>query len=277
MKFCELKESVLFRVRNNKGVRLIVGPYINYKRKEQKKHFCNTEDSKYIASFHNKHDGQKCFILGNGPSLTVQDLEKLKYENTFAFNRIYYMFDKTDWRPTYYMCVDVGVIGMNIHEIAKMELPNKFVSDTAKKYKIDNSCNLHYIFDYSKFKINRWSFNKPYISEDVSNHFCLCFTVTYDAIQFAIYMGFKEIYLLGVDHNYSVKADAKGRITKDESVKDYFDGLEKTAITAMNYEATTAAFASAREYCDKHGVNIYNATRGGELEEFERVDFDSLF
>ena len=37
------------------------------------------------------------------------------------------------------------------------------------------------------------------------------------------------------------------------------------------------AYQAAREYADRHGIKIYNATRGGKLEVFERVDFDSLF
>lgn len=36
-------------------------------------------------------------------------------------------------------------------------------------------------------------------------------------------------------------------------------------------------YQAARRYAETHGIKIYNATRGGELEVFERVDFDSLF
>lgn len=277
MKYLELKESLLFKIRTSKLVRFLVYPYMNYKRLADKKKYARTDDRRYIQSLKNTKAGKRCFILGNGPSLTVEDLNKLESEETFAFNRIYYMFDKTDWRPTYYMCVDVGVLGMNLPAIENLSLPNIILSDIARNAVRNHTENIHYIYDYSKFKVNRWGFDKPYISEDVSDHCCFCFTVTYDAIQLAIYMGYSEIYLLGVDHNYSVKTDSKGRITRDDTVKDYFEGLEKTAITAMNYEATTAAFEVAREYCDRKGIVIKNATRGGKLEAFERINFDTLF
>lgn len=39
----------------------------------------------------------------------------------------------------------------------------------------------------------------------------------------------------------------------------------------------TMTFEKAREYADGHGIKIYNATRGGKLEVFERVNFDKLF
>lgn len=275
MNYLELKEGILFKVRTSKLVRVLLYPYMNYKRVSNKKKYAKTEDAKYIRSLKDTKKGKRCFILGNGPSLTIDDLNKLKNEDTFAFNRIYFMFDKTDWRPTYYMCVDVGVLGMNLPTMEKLKLPNIILSDIARK-SVEDSSNIHYLYDYSRFKVNRWGFDRPYVSEDVSDHCCFCFTVTYDAIQLAIYMGYSEIYLLGVDHNYSVKTDSKGRITRDESVKDYFEGLEKTAITAMNYEATTAAFEAARRYADEHNIVIKNATRGGKLEVFERIDFDSI-
>ena len=37
------------------------------------------------------------------------------------------------------------------------------------------------------------------------------------------------------------------------------------------------AYKSTREYCDKNNIKISNATRGGKLEVFDRVDFDKLF
>ena len=270
------KEEILFKIRTNKLVRASLLPLMNCKKKKAREAYSKTIDAQYIRSLKDTKKGKRCFIIGNGPSLTAQDLEMLRDEDTFAFNRIFYMFDKTQWRPTYYMCVDVGVLGMNLPEIQKLELPNIILSSIVKG-KIEEAPNINYLFDYAKFKINRFAFDKPYISEDVSDHFCFCFTVTFDAIQLAIYMGYSEIYLLGVDHNYSAMADSKGKITKDERVKDYFQGLEKTNITVMNYEATTAAFEAAREYADEHGITIKNATRGGKLEVFERVEFDSLF
>lgn len=274
--FLETKEAILFNVRSCKIIRFIVYPYMNLKRIINKYVYKKTVDYNYIKSLKNLKKGKRCFIIGNGPSLTTNDLNKLLNEDTFAFNRIYYLFDKTQWRPTYYMCVDAGVLGMNLPNIQDLNLKNIFLSSIVKN-KIQRKENIHFIYDYSKFKINRWGFDQPYISEDVSDHFCLCFTVTFDAIQLAIFMGYTEIYLLGVDHNYSVKANSKGKITKDDSIKDYFEGLEKTAITAMNYEATTEAFNVANKYCRSHGITIKNATRGGKLEVFERVNFDTLF
>ena len=78
-------------------------------------------------------------------------------------------------------------------------------------------------------------------------------------------MGFKEIYLLGVDCNY------KGKLHFYNS-----DKLEKKMIN-HNEDGMIKCYRSAKKYADEHGIKIFNATRGGALEVFPRVDFDSLF
>lgn len=42
-------------------------------------------------------------------------------------------------------------------------------------------------------------------------------------------------------------------------------------------DQVTLAYQSAKQYANQHDFKIYNATRGGKLEIFERVDFNDLF
>ncbi|UHA57891.1 hypothetical protein KDJ21_013425 [Metabacillus litoralis] len=104
--------------------------------------------------------------------------------------------------------------------------------------------------------------------------------MAYTAIQIAVYMGVKEIYLLGVDHNFSKMLNDKGEIIIDKTAKDYFTeeyNTDKDDLYIPNVEVSTRAFKVAKKYADKNNIKIYNATRGGKLEVFERVDFDKLF
>ena len=85
-------------------------------------------------------------------------------------------------------------------------------------------------------------------------------------IQMAVYMGFKEIYLLGCDCNY-----------EDDPKKRYFVShgvLDPTYKEAKN--RMCASYSVAKKYAEKHGIKIYNATRGGMLETFERVNLDQI-
>ncbi len=55
------------------------------------------------------HRGERCFVVGNGPSLKVDDLDKLVGEITFASHRIFLDFEQTQWWPTYYAMCDAVV------------------------------------------------------------------------------------------------------------------------------------------------------------------------
>lgn len=44
-----------------------------------------------------------------------------------------------------------------------------------------------------------------------------------------------------------------------------------------NVKANLLAFNAAREEVEKHGRVIMNATRGGKLEVFDRVNLDELY
>lgn len=226
-----------------------------------------------LRELKNMHMGKRCFIIGNGPSLTIKDVEMLKDEITIASNRIYELFDKTEWRPTYYMAEDIDGIAEMVPHVNNTGVGACILPIAAKKYVSDIE-NVYFGFWTSDgFVVNRYNDKTSHISEDVSKYFSVGYTVTFSAIQFAIYAGIKEIYLLGVDFNYSVVADEHGRMKQLDGVKTYFDGKERTG-SYLNYYSTLYAYQHAKEYCDAHGIRIYNATRGGKLEVFDRIDLD---
>ena len=93
-------------------------------------------------------------------------------------------------------------------------------------------------------------------------------------------MGFKEIYFIGVDHHFQISQNNKGEIIVDNTVKDYFSDKyneDKANLFIPNTEKSTLAYIALKDECDKRGIKVYNATRGGKLEVFPRVEFDTLF
>jgi hypothetical protein len=105
------------------------------------------------------------------------------------------------------------------------------------------------------------------------------FTVTYGAIQLAYYMGFSEVYLVGIDHNYSISLNEKGVPVMKDDVKDYFEGSKASnkGLNLPRIVESTMAYMTARKFADAHeGFTVYNATRGGKLEAFERVNLDEV-
>ncbi|MBD8071305.1 6-hydroxymethylpterin diphosphokinase MptE-like protein [Bacillus sp. PS06] len=233
-----------------------------------------SENGKKLNSLKNAHINKRCFIIGNGPSLKNEDLDKLQNEITFAFNRIYYIFDKTDWRPTYYCSEDDKTIFNSREEINKLAIDYKFFpKNFPRDYKIQFNNARYYLFKFCDRNI------EPKFSEDIVKGIYWGNTVVYTAIQLAVYMGIKEIYLVGVDHNFSKMVNDKGEIIIDNTTKDYFTeeyNKDKNDLYIPNVEVSTRAFIAAKNFADENNIKIYNATRGGKLEVFERVNFDNI-
>lgn len=224
----------------------------------------------HIESLRGKYSGKRCFIIGNGPSLRAKDLDKLIGEVSFGANRIYNIFTETDWRPTYYLIEDINLIRECKNEIFLHIKNEKFVGmiDYLPCPSVEGAY-------YYRIKQELYA-DKQKFSTDILECTYHGFTVTYTSIQMAVYMGFKEIYLIGMDHSYSYEKTADGNIIKNPGVKDHFSENDKVASTPQLFR-NEEAYSAAREYCDSHGVKICNATRGGKLEIFERVNFDELF
>jgi hypothetical protein len=241
--------------------------------------FIDAFKHKNIEKFKDIHKGERCFLIGNGPSLRVDDLNKL-HENgeiCFACNRINLVFSKTPWRPDYYAMSDGASIIMMKDDLNNIDC-TKFIADY---YESDT----RYIVDDKEVEYLHYQFggliNHPGFSLDPSKYTCEGGTALYDiCLQMAVYMGFSEIYLLGVDNTIICeKKDHFDENYYSDEQKKYLNNLpmsylpetEKTLFDLMN-----RCFETAKQYSKKYGFKIYNATRGGRLDVLDRVDFDSI-
>jgi len=221
-----------------------------------------------IEKFKDLHKGKRCFIIGTGPSLRISDLEILKenHELCISMNGIYKGFHETEWRPDYYVVADLDATYYGKEDILNMNVANKFVADVAWNFE-DGIAGM-----YKWHLVRRWEKGKlPKFSEDFSKCSYAGRTITYDGgLQLAAFMGFEEIYLLGIDCcNYNEKSTAH-----------FFDELgtaRKEETGFLQVDDNLLAYMAAKKHAQEHGFKIFNATRGGKLEVFPRVDFDTLF
>jgi len=242
-----------------------------------------------IRRFHNMYQGQRCFVIGNGPSLSIKDLEKLENEVTFACNSIYAVYESTRWRPTYYCAWDGAFCEKNMgnkEDIAYL-LSNcsaAFTSASAAKVPFRDDADLGKLF-FVKWRreIDRET-GLSLFSSDCSRCCYYSGTVSYLMLQLAAYMGFREIYLLGIDMSFTFERDEDGNVDdsnsymtemrQERSKQKYLAGYD---INANKTEIEQkGCYMSARQYADTHGIKIYNATRGGKLKLFERVELDKI-
>lgn len=236
-----------------------------------------SEYAQDIRQFKNKHLGEACFVIGNGPSLTIEDLERLQGCPTFASNLLYKLFDQTSFRPTYYVNADIGFFPTYFNELIQYEgIDAYFVGDKGAKI-VELPSNAHCFNVQGPFTLKKGSLKNNDFSLDASHHLALSYTVTYYSLQLAVYMGFKTIYLIGVDHRYAGHVDEKGKLHQDSGQeRSYAKGIAAPLGAGWNYaDSTTYSYCVARQAAEKQGVQIINATRGGDLEVFDRIDTDA--
>ena len=92
-----------------------------------------------------------------------------------------------------------------------------------------------------------------------------------------MHLGYKHIYLLGIDHNFDKIITANGEVIIDPSVKNYFvEGYDDDVASEVTHDLgnTTRAYYDVRRFINKTDVRIYNASRKTKLEAFERVTFE---
>ncbi len=266
-------ESILSKLKRISVIRIIAFPFVKISEMFAGIKYRKSYSCEFFKSCKNMYEGRRCFIIGNGPSLRAEDLDMLKDEITFASNRIYYIFDQTEWRPTYYMCIDKGIVSSNYKEIKELDLDNKLLINYAHKY-IGDDPSVKYMIMSSVMLPKRKRLKK--ISSDISKYFSPVHTVTCSAMELAMYMGFKEIYLLGVDNSYNIKKSGTEYVVDSDS---YFKGMKHETVTIGNantIESRDYLYELFNREAKKRGIKIYNATRGGMLEVYKRVSFDEI-
>ena len=232
----------------------------------------------------NRHLGRRAFVIGNGPSLRIEDLDRLERggEITFAANKIFLAFDQTDWRPTYYGAEDILMFQEPKTWAAIQAVPSiKLLPQYADNLVPRIPGAIYYRHNYE----DRYP-ALPEFSTDAYRYVWGGNTVLYIMLQFAYFTGIREVYLLGVDSNYTTPKEVVPGIKagnfdfyrvaeeKNHFHPDYLRPGDIMGDPGVHYHRKS--FEAARRAFEADGRRIFNATRGGQLELFPRVDFDSI-
>lgn len=235
-------------------------------------------DHKALKQFKSRYSGKRCIIIGSGPSLSISDLDKLKGEYSFASNKIFSIFEKTEWRPSFYLVSDNDITPEMYRYSSGFDerIVAKFFPANFRDGCVGSNSNA---FFYNYVGCDTTGKTLPPFGDDMSKYLGEGFSVAYVAMQMAVYMGFSEIYLLGLDFSWPLYKDCAGNIYENGAVRHRFyqDNDEENEISIPNVELMENAYKQAKKYCDAHAIKIFNATRGGKLEVFPRVDFDDIF
>lgn len=225
-----------------------------------------------LQSYRDRHLGKRCFVIGNGPSLSSMDLEPLANEVTFGMNRLYLLFARLALRPTYYVCVNELVLEQFVSDIAGLTMP-KFLN-----------WNRRHLFGNSNPQIAYLKLSMAIRDNFRSNLTRSVFTgatVTYVTLQIAYYMGFSQVILIGVDHNYSATGIPNTVVTQrkhadpDHFHPNYFPKGMKWQLPDLR--RSELAYRVAKGAYEEDGRRILDATVNGKCPVFDKIDYGSLF
>lgn len=222
-----------------------------------------------IKQYHNKYKGERCFIMGNGPSLNKTDLSKLQNEFTFGLNRIYLMFDELGFQTSFLVSVNKLVIEQCAEEISALKMPKFLKWQTRDAITFDE----HTAFIRSSPTRTRFS-------KVPDNYLFEGATVTYVAMQLAYFMGFTEVNLIGVDHNFVTKGKPHKAIVSEGDDPNHFSPKyfgKGFKWQLPDLELSEYAYGLAKTAFEDDGRTIRDATVGGKLTVYPKVDYESLF
>jgi hypothetical protein len=234
------------------------------------------------------HKGERCFILCNGPSVNKQNLLPLKDEIVFSVSSGYLHGNYQVIKPRYHCVPQITYSSQFTKDVTKAwfeEMHGKlggaeiFLSLTERelveKDNLFTNRKVNYIYFDDDLPVDRTELI------DIADKSPRVQSVPIMCLMVAMYMGFKEIYLLGTDHDsfrtgeykYSytptVLAEKGFNIGEGDKVQSLYAELHGSAILWEQYRAM-------RNIANANNIRIVNATFGGALDELERMDLDDV-
>ncbi len=236
-----------------------------------------------LLALRDRHKGRRAFLIGNGPSLKMADLDRLRAagEVSFASNRIYLAYKQTAWRPTYYdMCDEVVARNNRPAILALQGDTTKVFAHSVRKYLWDDP-------DAMFLNPRRSADDQSdVVGWDLARGANAGHSVLNLAIKVAFWVGIRELYIIGADHNFVVPDTKTGERIMDNEVivatgevnhfhPDYRPKGETWTVPKL--DKIEEDFAESKRIFEAAGGTVKNASRFSKLTVFERVDFDGLF
>ena len=232
-------------------------------------HPLRRESIRRLAALKDRHRGQRCFIIGNGPSLKQTDLSRLRGEYTFGMNRFYMLFEELGFTTTYFLSVNSLVIEQCAADLHSLPIL-KFLSWRSRGViqPAEDLIYLHTTYTGARF------------ARDARSRLWEGATVTYVALQLAYHMGFSQVILIGVDHNFTSQGKPNTTLVSQGDDPNHFSPgyfVKGFRWQLPDLGTSQRAYHMARQAYQQAGREVLDATIGGKLTVFPKVDYNTLF
>ncbi len=222
-----------------------------------------------LTSLRNRHIGQRCILVANGPSLNEMDLSFLRNEITIGLNKIFLGIKKFHFYPRYLVAVNYKVINQSYKQIQALNCV-KFINQNNNGFLLEDALTYH---------IN--TFDPPErFCNDITKGVHEGWTVTYVALQIAYFLGFKEVVIIGMDHRFQYVGQPNephklDGLDSNHFCSDYFGGGQ--VWDNPDLEHSEESYRIARAEFEKDGRRVIDATLDGACQVFEKQDYRSIF
>lgn len=198
----------------------------------------------------------RCWIIGNGPSIREQDLTLLRDEETFVVNRFIHHPQAELIDPKYYVIVDPkfggGQWGTDFVAEVERRLPRVTLFTGPDGERFLEAQGL--LRGHRRFQIypnQRFTFGYPWEIE-LTRGIPGADNVTKSALCIAVWMGFTEINLLGIDGNGLLLSDNShfyGHVAGPDNQIDLEKAMVSSALSMRGWRALPG-------YLERRGIRL---------------------
>ena len=234
-----------------------------------------------LMELKDKHKGERCVVIGNGPSLNKTDLDQLKGTPTFGVNGIYYADTRLPEPLAFYVVEDTKVFEENTADVLAYgrEKAQTFILPTLYRPSLGPEDDpIMFRMNGGFYRTKDLSCCRPRFSTNAAEVLYCGQSVTIINLQLAYWMGFSEVGLIGMDFSYAIPQGTQIQGSLYTSAGDdpnHFDpryfGAGKTWKDPRLNRVLSNYFLAKAIY-ESDGRRIVNCTVGGALEAFDRVD-----
>ena len=240
-------------------------------------------DAQKLLELKDKYKGERCFIIGNGPSLNKIDLSLLAGSYSFGVNSIFLKTLSDNFMPSFYTVEDSHVMTDNKNEINEYGANVKFIPTEYKSLVTNKKNVVFYNMNCGFYQPYSPNYEVPRFSKAADERLYCGQSVTIINLQLAYYMGFSEVFLIGMDFTYDIPDSAVidgDTILSTEDDPNHFDpsyfGAGKKWHDPKLHNVLES-YRLCKQVYEADSRKIFNATVGGRLELFDRVEFNELF
>ena len=223
---------------------------------------------KDLKRIENKYNNKRVFIVGSGPSVNLIDLNVLleNKEMVMTVNLSHRFFEG---KVPFHCVSDIDCFLEYKNEILSDRFDCIFIRDHVYKA-LDNSDKSEKIVS---IPTKRGGIIKKGVSKNLYQGLGNDSSVILFGIQILVHMGFKEIYIIGCDLDYS--GSKYGYAMSNQDI--LHEEKEVTQRKRRKSNVTNEEFKILQKALNVKRVKLFNAGVGGNLNSIQRVDFSSLF